>query len=406
MKVAFLTNVISPYRAPVFRALASTPGWRFWVVVNARTEFDRTWDGACRGVDVVESATIRFRRRHVSYEPVRTRQTVTTHLPIGLWRDLSRLAPDVVITHELGPRSMLASTWCRVHGKPYVVWSYQSRAMGTARGRLRRKFRDTVLGHASAVVGMGHQARDVLESWGVDPSTIVDAPNATDVRMFAERIAALRADGTVDRLRRAFGEGKRIAVVPGRLVHFKGIRELLDLWRALPTALRASWRLVFVGDGPLAPLVEAASLDGVRHLAAVPMADVPAYYAMADLHVFASLADAWGLSVQESMLCGVPTLCSIHAGCADDLVRDGIDGLLWDPTRPAQAAAALRRALERPDLPELGRAAREAALSFTPERLAESFRTAVVRVAGEPLLTAPPEPATEPRPEPEKAVAP
>lgn len=381
MKVAFLTNVVSPYRAPVFRSLAATDGWRFRVIVNARTEFDRRWDGACRGVDVVESATLRFRRKHVSYEPVRAEQTVTTHLPVGLWRDLSKFDPDVVITHELGPRSMLASTWCRMHHRPYVAWSYQSRAMGTARGRLRKRFRNTVLGHAGVVVGMGRQARDVLESWGVQPSMIVDAPNATDVDLFLERLAAQRYEGTVERLRETIGGGRRIATVPGRLCRFKGVRELIEMWRALPDSVRNGWRLVFVGDGPLVSLVQGAAQDGVVHVQTVPMAQVPAYYAMGDLHVFASLADAWGLSVQEAMLCGVPTLCSTHAGCADDLVRDGVDGLLWDPTQPAQAAAALRRALERDDLPRLGRAAAQSALEFTPERLAESFRIAVRRVA-------------------------
>ncbi|MCC6782673.1 MAG: glycosyltransferase family 4 protein [Planctomycetes bacterium] len=380
MRVAFLTNVISPYRAPVFRSLARTPGWEFRVLVNARTEFDRRWDGACDGVDVVESRTLRFRRAHVSHEPVRVEQVVTTHVPVGLWRDLSRFRPDVVITHELGPRSLLATLWCRVHRVPYVVWSYQSRAMGSAGGRLRRCVRAAVLGRARAVVGMGRQARDVLLASAVPTDHIVDAPNATDVELVRTRLAALRADGSVARLRAELGAGRRIALFCGRLVPFKGIRELLAGWAALPAATRDAWRLVFVGDGPLAPLIETAEPAlGVVRIAGVPMADVPAYYASADLHVFPSLADAWGLTVQEAMLCGVPTLCSIHAGCADDLVRDGVDGLLFDPSSPASLLAGLAAALDRDDLATLGARAATAALAFTPERLAESFRVAVAR---------------------------
>ena len=41
MRVAFLTNIVSPYRAPVFRRLAETPGWSLRVFVNAQSEFDR-----------------------------------------------------------------------------------------------------------------------------------------------------------------------------------------------------------------------------------------------------------------------------------------------------------------------------------------------------------------------------
>jgi glycosyltransferase involved in cell wall biosynthesis len=259
--------------------------------------------------------------------------------------------------------------------------------MASARGRLRRAVRGMVLGRARAVVGMGRQAREVLEGLGLPAARVIDAPNATDVALIVERLAAQRADGTVRRLREELGAGRRIALVPGRLVDFKGIRELLDLWAGLPAGLRNGWRLVFVGDGPLAASIDAAAAAdaSIRRVAGVPMREIPGYYAMADLHLFASLADAWGLSVQEAMLCGVPTLCSVHAGCADDLVRDGVDGLLWDPTRPAAAQAALGAALRREDLPALGARAAAVAVEFTPERLADAFRSAVAAALGRPV---------------------
>ncbi len=168
---------------------------------------------------------------------------MTTHLPVGLWRDLSRFAPDVVITHELGPRSLLASLWARFHRRPYVVWSYQSRAMSTAKGRLRALVRNRILGRAAAIVGMGAQARAVLTAVGVPAARIVDAPNATDVALIEDRLAAQRGDGSVARLRTELGGGKRIALFCGRLVPFKGLVELLAGWRALPAGLRDTWRL-------------------------------------------------------------------------------------------------------------------------------------------------------------------
>ncbi|MGE0143734.1 MAG: glycosyltransferase family 4 protein [Planctomycetota bacterium] len=380
MKVAFLTNVISPYRAPVFRELSRTAGWTFRVIVNAQTEFDRRWDGHCEGVDVQESWTWRFRRAHVSHHPVRTEQVVTTHVPIGLWRDLSRFSPDVVITHELGPRSLLASMWARAHRRPFAVWTYQSRAMGTATGRLRARIRDSILGHAAAIVGMGRQARDVLAGFGVAPDRIVDAPNATDVELITAALERQRADGSIETIRRTHADGKRIALFCGRLVPFKGLAEMLEAWCELPSRVRADWRLLVVGDGPLASAVDAAAqrADVVR-LPSVPMRDVAGWYAAADLHLFPSLADAWGLSVQDAMLCGTPTLCSIHAGCADDLVIDGVDGLLFDPSTTEGMKAGLLSALSHPDLARLGERAAARARDFTPERLAQSFRVAVDR---------------------------
>lgn len=252
--------------------------------------------------------------------------------------------------------------------------------MSTARGRLRALVRNRILGRAAAIVGMGVQARAVLTAQGVPATRIVDAPNATDVALIESRLAAQRDDGSITRLRKELGDGKRIALFCGRLVPFKGLVELLAGWRALPAELRETWRLCIVGDGPLAPLVdEAGRHSDILRKPGVPMRDVPGHYAAADLHLFPSLADAWGLTVQEAMLCGVPTLCSVHAGCADDLVADGEDGLLFDPSTPASMLTGLERALRHPDLPRLGARAVDKARLFTPERLAESFRSAVTR---------------------------
>ena len=165
MRVAFVTNIVSPYRAPVFRELANTPNWDLRVFVNADTEFDRAWQVDAAGLDVCQSKTVSVRRRVRSKVPVPFDQEIELHLPVGLWRDLAAFRPDVVITHELGPRSLVASSYARRRGLPLVVWSYQSRvssSQGSWRDWLRRK----LLAQADAVVGMGTQAREVLRGWG------------------------------------------------------------------------------------------------------------------------------------------------------------------------------------------------------------------------------------------------
>ena len=107
------------------------------------------------------------------------------------------------------------------------------------------------------------------------------------------------------------------------------------------------------------------------------MAEIADYYGISDLHVFPSLADCWGLVVNEAMLCGVPSLCSIHAGCSDDLIVDGNDGLLFDPTSATTAIAQLSDALTRGDLATLGSAAEATGEKFTIERLARGIQSAV-----------------------------
>ena len=381
MKVAFLTNIISPYRRPMFQALANSPGWDLSVVVNATTEFDRKWSGVCEGVEVIQPRSLSFRRQRHSRGPVACSQVVEFHVPVGLWAALSRLMPDCVITHELGPRSLVAAQWARWHRRPLIVWSYQAIASLTKDGWMRRAVRNAILKQASAVVGMGRQARQVLEAYGVASTKIIDAPNATDVEQINARLEQAAFDGTAAKLRHTLGgqDGRRVCLVAGRIEPVKNIDGMLRLWSRLPQNVRRAWRLVFLGDGSQDPLVRSCDDPSVLHVPGVRMDQMAEYYAASDLHWFASLADVWGLVVNESMLAGVPTLCSRLAGCSDDMIADGHNGMLFDPCDDESALRSLRDALQRRDLQVMGDAARVDGNTYTVERLADGFREAVAR---------------------------
>lgn len=379
MRVALLTNIPAPYRMPVYRVLAATPGWTLRVFVDAEREFDRSWRVDTRGVDLVRVRGLSLRRRIRTRGEAAAEQEVTLHLPWGLPFVLRRFRPDVVVSVELGPRTLLAYVCARLLRVPLVVWSYHSRVGATSAGRLRTRLRRFLLRRADAVVGMGRQAREVLREHGVPDERLFDAPNAHDPGAVAASPAG--RDHEVEHLRWRHGLRDRVALVAGRLVPVKGIAPLLRAWDALPEALREKWSLLFVGDGPLASEVEAAGRGHppgeIVRLAAVEPEELAALYAATDLLVFPSLGDQWGLVVNEAMACGVPVLCSRLAGCADDLVEPGKNGFLCDPTDAQRFARDLAAALASPDLPTMGAAARETAGEYRPDRMAGGIRAAV-----------------------------
>ncbi len=378
MRVAFLTNIVSPYRLPVFKCLADTPGWQFRVFVNADSEFDRSWEVDTGALDVCRTKTWSVRRTVHSSEPIAFKQQITLHLPRSLWFDLRKMKPDVVISHELGPRTMLAAAYCKAHNIPLVIWAYQSRISGSQTNKFKDFVRRSLLSSAAMVVGMGTQAREVLSGLGVEQDRILDAPNASDRDTFTQRLMEPDTDNQVQRLRDQIGKGRRLACVYGRLVPLKGIAELLAHWRSLPASVKDQWRLVFVGEGPLAELIRQERDPSLHYAGGVPAEQMAAWYRAADLHVFPSLGDVWGLVVNEAMQCGVPTLCSLHAGCCEDLIRDGVDGFVYDPTS-SDAVSKLERALTHRDLHSMGQKANRVAESFTASRMAEAFRLAVSR---------------------------
>jgi glycosyltransferase involved in cell wall biosynthesis len=95
---------------------------------------------------------------------------------------------------------------------------------------------------------------------------------------------------------------------------------------------------------------------------------VPDVLAALDVFVHPALAESFGFVVVEAMAMECPVVAT-PVGIARDIVQDGVTGILAHGTDPGALAEAMSRALAwRDRWPELGRAARQRALVFTPER--------------------------------------
>ena len=370
MRVALVTNVVAPHRVPVFRRLADTPGWRLRIFTSAETEFDRSWSVDTGDLDVVRMPGI----SHVT-------RGRTRHLPLGLPLALHRFRPDVVVSAELGVRSWLAWLYCAAVRVPLVLWTYPSRIEGQEIEGLGLTLRRALLSRAHAVIGMGTQARQALLAWGTSPDAIHDAPNAHDQDGLCKALAAVSPEAARLGLRAGLGCRDRVALYVGRLLASKGVALLLDAWDELDPDLRDEWTLCFVGNGPLEEHVRQAAQTHrpgeIVHVPAVPPAEVAAFYSAAELLVLPSLREPWGLVVNEAMASGLPVCGSRLAGCADDLLREGETGWLFDPRASQDFSAALERALTCPDRAALGARARQHAARFGPDAMAEGMRAAI-----------------------------
>jgi glycosyltransferase involved in cell wall biosynthesis len=100
--------------------------------------------------------------------------------------------------------------------------------------------------------------------------------------------------------------------------------------------------------GPLAMSVpETARLATIEFAGPVPRSDVMRYYDEADLLVFPSHSDGFGLVQAEARARGLPVLASHACG---RVVDDGVTGLLLDVVSPAAIAGAVTAVLDQPGL--------------------------------------------------------
>lgn len=108
--------------------------------------------------------------------------------------------------------------------------------------------------------------------------------------------------------------------------------------------------LVLVGQtgwnaGPFERALEAAALGGrVHRIGYLPShAELAAFYSAADVFVFPSFYEGFGLPVLEALACGCPVVTSARASLPEVA---GDAALYADPDDPARIAEAVRRFLE------------------------------------------------------------
>jgi glycosyltransferase involved in cell wall biosynthesis len=111
--------------------------------------------------------------------------------------------------------------------------------------------------------------------------------------------------------------------------------------RLSPAALRRS-RLLAIGQGHRERFHDLARQAGCADRVTLldPARHIARYYRAADVMVFPTLYEPFGMVIAEALASGLPTIVSRVAG-ASELIRNGVDGvLIEDPADAAEIAAA------------------------------------------------------------------
>jgi hypothetical protein len=369
LRVALLTNFIPPYRLPLYRALAQRVS-DLCVVISTSMEANRQWAVQWDDLAVQVQRTLTLRRtwRH----PQGFAEPLSMHLPYDTLPLLRRYRPDVIISGELGLRTLQAMLYRRLHpSSRIIIWGTLSEHTEQNRGRLRLALRRWLLRQADAVVVNGQSGVRYIQRFAVPRERIFIVPYTTD-------IAPLVALPTTRMPEQAY----RLLAV-GQLIERKGLATLLAALARYaqqhPERSVACW---LAGDGPLRGSLEQTALPPnvqLTFLGNVPYALLPQVYAQAGLLVFPTMADEWGLVVNEAMAAGVPVLGSRYSQAVEELVTEDETGWTFRPDHPDELDAALERALAM--APERLNAMRQAARArirpLTPEAGADSFMQAV-----------------------------
>jgi glycosyltransferase involved in cell wall biosynthesis len=310
VKLALLTNMIAPYRIPIYSILADQFDL---LVLHGGEEANRgSWSGpenALPNAKVVRAWG--WQIRHTKKVNGKAFDDKFIHITPGLLWHLFRFGPDAIISTEMGFRSMIALAYGTLFRKPVWIWwggtLHSERSIGGFRRALRKAFAWWV----DHWITYGQTSTEYLLSLGVTRERILQSQNAVDEERFKARAKPAWMI-----------EPRPVVLHVGQFIERKGIGSLLNAAARLQQQ-GFEFSLLLVGGGREKPALErrakAIGLRNVHFRPAQPPEKMPSVYRSADLVVFPTLEDVWGLVANEAIFSGIPVLCSKYAGCASEL---------------------------------------------------------------------------------------
>jgi glycosyltransferase involved in cell wall biosynthesis len=199
------------------------------------------------------------------------------------------------------------------------------------------------LRHAARVLTVSNDAaRRIAAAHKLRPKLLRVVPHGVDGGW--TRVADR---GRLEEARRRFGLTRRVILADG----LKNPGVLLRAWLLLPAPLRETHQVVFFSRTDALPEVARAAVEAqtARLVLRPSREDLNALFSLADVFVFPSWIEGFGLPVLEAMACGTPVVAS-DRGSIPEVAGDA--ALLADAEDAAAFAEHLRRVLTEPELAE------------------------------------------------------
>lgn len=336
MKLVLLTNILTPYRIPLFKAMAKAVD-EFIVVLMVKNEENRQWEIGAPSFPVHILPGFHLRPRGAD---------VSLHLNYGVSTLLRRLNPDAVMNAGFSLANMAAFVYCKRYHKPFIHWAHLSLQDGAHTSFLRRRIRHWLIGRSDGAIGESSHARNAFLHYGLAEDRVLTATMPLDVIQVHDEVLRCRQSAEYRRLRETYRSPILLSI--GQIIKRKGYDELFAIYA---NVLRSApdLTLLIVGDGVERERLQAEARqrgwNRVHFFGFVQSDCLPQYLALADAFIFHTLYDAFGLVLSEAMAAGLPVISSIHAFATHDLVEEGITGFRIDPRETESSSSTVLRVL-------------------------------------------------------------
>lgn len=265
------------------------------------------------------------------------------------FRKQNDLHYDVVLSHYWisGIAGLYLQAWWQV---PHLVTFHtlgfikNSLGIGEDESELRIEEEGCISRDCTMVIASTERERRLLHDYYKVPlQKITVIPCGVNLNIFRP------LDKAMSRRQLSLGD-RKVMLFVGRIERLKGVDKIVE---ALPHLADIQPELVIVGEdgnrpGEVEVLKKLAQelkvTQSVHFRGLVPHEQLPTYYSAADVFVFPSYYESFGLVPLESLACGTPVVATA-VGDLPNIIREGETGYILRDNNPQQIADRLRSIL-------------------------------------------------------------
>lgn len=321
LKIAVVANTPPPYRVPMYNRIAHIPGVDLHVVFCSKREPNRFWD----------LPPFEFAHTFLPEHFIARGDRYIHHNP-EVFSALRRLKADVIVTDGFNPTHIYGFIYAWLKGIPHIPMTDGTDVSERSLSSVHRMVRRFIFPRSAAFLSASVGGKRLYMDYGVEAERCFLSPLCANNEAYLP--PAVMPEKRFDYIFCSRFE-------PGKSPLFA-----LDVAAETARRLGRRVRILFVGSGSMEDSLREAATRYTEHVESefhgfATQGELPGLYQSAKVFLFPTLADVWGVVVNEACAAGLPVIVSPHAGVVNELVIDGQNGHVRDIDAAQWAECAL-----------------------------------------------------------------
>lgn len=305
MKVLYITNLASPYRVDFFNEL--TKYCNLTVLFERKIANDRD--------DSWYKNKFYFKSKFLNSKNLGNESSLSLEVIKYINKDYDL----IVLGGYSTPTAMIASTYMKLHGIPYVL-NADGGFINKNEKRLNYLIKKHFISSASYWLSSGKETNEYLQYYGAKKEKIFNFP-FTSLKKDEILKDNISFQEQCD-LRKKYGVNyKKVIISIGQFIYRKGFDWMIDAY----SNIDKSTGIYIIGGSPTDEYLKMKkdlSMDNLHFIGFQNKSDILNWYKLADLFVLPTREDIWGLVINEAMSQGTPVITTTKCLAGLELLKE------------------------------------------------------------------------------------